>query len=128
MPKFQMVFSQAEGTVLNTIWEKPNDDHTTHGLMQILNQNVRMNSPEEQKAFTATEEAVERLYELGLLQGTRLKDNAGRIYFSGLKLTRKGEQETIRYRKDQVRAKQALDEAVESSRETVEIINRASRK
>jgi len=90
-------FTEEEGFILDTVWQGPKDSHSTFSL--TLNQGVSMNAPDAAKVFNATEEAVEHLIELGLLRGDRLKDAAGKIYFGDLKLTNKGEQETIRHRK-----------------------------
>jgi hypothetical protein len=126
MSKFPIMFTDVEGLIVNTLWLGPKDSHSTYSL--VLNRDIAINTPDGDRAFEATQEAVERLYELGLLRGDRLKDAAGRIYFANLKLTTKGEQETIRYRKDQVKLKQELADVIESSRQGTEETERSDEK
>ncbi len=114
MSKFSTVFTDKEGFILGALWEDPQGHHSTYSL--IGSQGVVANAPEFDKEFGPMQEAVERLYELGLLRGDRLKDAAGRIYFGDLELTTKGEQETIRYRKDQAKLRQELAKVVEEAK------------
>lgn len=107
MPKFPTPFTGDEGFILTTLWNAPQGDHSTYTLTG--QRCVITHTAEDEKAFAAIQEAVEHLYELGLLRGERLTDEAERVYFGDLKLTTKGEQETIRHRKEQ--QKLAKDEA-----------------
>jgi hypothetical protein len=129
MTKFPTVLlTDKEGFVLDTLWENPQGKHSTYSLSLSLNKGAPLTDPGGEELFIATQEAVEHLYELGLLKGTRLSDAAKRIYFDDLKLNTKGEQETIRYRKGQEKLKRALPGAIEASRKVIEEMERFNAK
>jgi hypothetical protein len=56
---------------------------------------VDRSSEQYTKAFDEVVEATEELVMLELVDGTRLKDGASRIFFSDIKLSRKGQRKTI---------------------------------
>jgi hypothetical protein len=119
-------FTEKEGFILDTVWQGPKDSHSTYSL--TLNQGISMNAPNAAKIFDATEEAIEHLVELGLIRGERLKDAAGKIYFGDLKLTNKGEQETIRHRKLGADFKQHLATVADYDRVVTDEIKKATEK
>ncbi|MGH9498835.1 MAG: hypothetical protein ACRD3L_06795 [Terriglobales bacterium] len=82
MAKFKTTYYGIEGAILNALYEISHDSsYDTHGLAMMLNQTVKPNSPEGEKAFTETRDAVEKLIEQGVVKGKRLKRGDGVIYF-----------------------------------------------
>jgi hypothetical protein len=111
-------FSEMESKILVTLYEQPGSNLNANTLAQALDPTEDLASPEYQTAVEDICEATENLIVHALVQGTRQRGVDDRIYFGGLKLTRKGEQEAILERRQVARLKNApkLLEAVEAIR------------
>src|ERR1700722_20303789 len=88
-------FNDREVKALLLLYDNPGAEYTTYTLTQRLHPTVVPGSDEDSKAFKEVAQTTEGLKLLNLVDGTRLKDGADRIYYSDLKLTRSGERKAI---------------------------------
>ena len=111
-------FSEIESKILVTLYEQPDSNLNAYTLAQAFNPTDDLASPEYQTAVEDICEATESLIVRNLVQGTRQRGAGDRIYFGRLKLTRKGEREAIRERRQVAMLKNVpkLLEAVEAIR------------
>ena len=116
MTKAKPSFDDKEGGILNAMYEASNGVYDTYALAGILDQDVKINSPAGEKVFNETRDAIERLIEQGLVHGIRLMGGMG-VYFTELKLTYKGEQSAIRYRRERKEVQAALKDVVAELKE-----------
>jgi hypothetical protein len=120
MKKFPPVFDKTEGAILNTLYEAPNDAHTSYTLARTLYPNVTVSTQEALDAFTETRAGTERLIVRGLVRAGERNTGADGVYFEKLRLTPKGEREAIRHRDTVDRTNKALAEAVKASEAVIE--------
>lgn len=123
MTKFAPTFDGTESAILLAMYEEANGFYDSYSLARKLNPEVKVPSPEAEKAFKGTRDATENLIERGFVRGERLRGADG-IYFKELKLTPEGERTTISHRKEVERLKKELPKIMkEAEAVTAEIID-----
>jgi hypothetical protein len=105
------VFYQMEVAVLSAMYEVENGFYSSYTLAQSLGPTIEPGTPQAGSAFRETRDATERLIARGLVRGNRNRGADG-VYFTSLKLTRKGEQAAIEQRKQAKETRNAIDEAM----------------
>ena len=88
-------FSDEEAAMLLMIYNNPGAKFTTYGLAQALHPTEQASSDEFGKYYGEVRATSERLIMLDLVDGKRMKDGGGEIYFSDLELTKKGQRKAI---------------------------------
>jgi hypothetical protein len=127
-------FKDVEEWLLNQLYENPKANHLTHSLLQQLSQVLQSEpssrdmvnelrsamgsvplsaedyGPETERnvEFGEVQRAVEALIEAGWAKGDRNR-NADGVYYTGLKLTNKGEAEAIRRKREREKRQSVLD-------------------
>jgi hypothetical protein len=94
----QKELSEKEVAVLELLYDNPGSNYNTYGLTQALNPSVDPSSQEFVKPYNEVRTASERLIMLDLVDGNRLKAGDNSVYFSDLKLTKKGQRKAIEER------------------------------
>jgi hypothetical protein len=92
-------FNTKEVEVLTVLYNNPGAQFTTYQLIQMLHPTVDPSSENHKKVFNEVAETTEELLMLDLVEGTRRKDNADRVFFSDLQLNRRGERKAIELKK-----------------------------
>jgi hypothetical protein len=92
-------FDVRDVAMLIVLYESPGANYTTYGLSQALHPAVDAASQRDfGKVYDEVRTTSERLIMLDLVDGNRLKGNDGGIFYSDLKLTKKGQREAIEVR------------------------------
>jgi hypothetical protein len=106
--RFPPSFDEIETAILLEIYDQPDGTYDSCTLLRKLNPGVPSGSERAVNALTRIRAASENLIELGFVRGKRLRGADG-VYFNSLRLTRRGEQNAIRQKKESEKAKRALD-------------------
>ncbi|HEV2468283.1 MAG TPA: hypothetical protein VGS78_03745 [Candidatus Sulfotelmatobacter sp.] len=88
-----------EVAALLALYEHPGANFTTYTLTQVLYPESDPASPEHDNLIEEVIDSTDTLIMLGLVDGQRLEDNAGRIYRTDLDLTGAGDRKSIELRK-----------------------------
>ncbi|MGI9101728.1 MAG: hypothetical protein ACR2IF_04705 [Terriglobales bacterium] len=121
------VASETEGSILIAIFETPDVPYDAYSLTLALHSDLEPRSPEHKRKFDDVRTATEDLIVKGLLKGKRLKGHEG-IYYSGLKLTGKGEQAAIVERRNRAELEKKLPAFLKDANAVVEEMKRAEGK
>jgi hypothetical protein len=103
-------FDPKEAAVLCALYEVENGYFNSYTLAQSLDPTNQPGTPQARSEFMETLGATEGLIARGLVGGSRNRGADG-VYFSGLKLTRKGEQAAIEQQRQAKQTEKAIDEA-----------------
>jgi hypothetical protein len=102
--RFPPSFDEIETAILLEIYDQPDGTYDSYTLLRKVNPGVPSGSEQAVNALTRICAATENLIERGFVRGKRLRGADG-VYFNSLRLTRKGEQNAIRQKKESEKAK-----------------------